>query len=73
MTLNRRQFVTAVIASSAAAAAPTRSIDPKFPSFLAPTSLANLPHAKVDFRYAPRLLISRFLPQSPSEPERKKH
>jgi hypothetical protein len=54
MTLNRRQFVTAVIASSAAAAAPTPSIDPKFPSFLAPTSLANLPHAKVDFRYAPR-------------------
>jgi hypothetical protein len=54
MTLNRRQFVTAVIASSAAAAAPTPSIDPKFPALLAPTSLANLPHAKVDFRYAPR-------------------
>ena len=46
--LDRRQFVTALIASGAAAAVPTPSIDRNLPH------LANPPHTKVDFRYAPR-------------------
>lgn len=52
MILNRRQFVTALIASGAAA--PTPGIDRK-PSYFAPsTTLANPPTAKIDCRYAPR-------------------
>jgi|CZKS01.1.fsa_nt_gi hypothetical protein len=54
MTLDRRQFVTTLIASGAAAAVPTQSIDRKLPYSSAPTSLANPPHTKVDFRYTPR-------------------
>jgi len=54
MTLDRRQFVTALIASGAAAAVPTPSIDRNLPHFSPPASLANPPHTKVDFRYAPR-------------------
>src|SRR3984885_1515906 len=46
---NRRQFVTTLIASGAAAAVPTPGIDRDLP-----TSLANPPETKVDFRYAPR-------------------
>jgi len=52
--MDRRQFVTAVIASGAAAAVPIPSIDRNLPDFAAPTSFANPPHTKVDFRYAPR-------------------
>jgi len=54
MILSRRQFVTTMIASSAAVAAPTPSIDPKLPYCAPSTSLANPPSTKVDFRYAPR-------------------
>jgi hypothetical protein len=54
MTWDRRQFVTALIASGAAAAVPKPSIDRNLPFFSASTSLANPPLAKVDFRYAPR-------------------
>jgi hypothetical protein len=54
MPLDRRQFVTALIASGAAAAVPTPSIDRKLPYFPASTSVANPPETKVDFRYAPR-------------------
>ncbi|HSZ63589.1 MAG TPA: hypothetical protein VK828_17455 [Terriglobales bacterium] len=54
MTLNRRQFVTALIASGAAAA-PTRSIDQKLSYFGPSTSNANPPSTDVDFRYAPRI------------------
>jgi hypothetical protein len=46
--------VTTLIASGAAAAVPTQSIDRKLPYSSAPTSLANPPHTKVDFRYTPR-------------------
>jgi hypothetical protein len=52
MTLNRRQFVTALIASGAAA--PTPGIEQKFSYFVPSTSLANSPDTNVDFRYAPR-------------------
>jgi hypothetical protein len=51
--MDRRQFVTALVASSAAAAVPTPSIDGNLPSFSTATSLANPPDTKVDFRYAP--------------------
>ena len=54
MTLNRRQFVTALVASGAAAAASTPGIDPKLPYCAPPTSLANPPNSEVDFRYTPR-------------------
>ncbi len=54
MTLDRRQFVTALIASGAAAAVPTPSIDEDPSSLSPPTSLANPLNTKVDFRYAPR-------------------
>ena len=54
MTLDRRQFVTALIASGAAAAVPTPGIDQKLPYFSPPTFLTNTPNTKVDFRYAPR-------------------
>ncbi len=55
MTLDRRQFVTALVVSGAAAAVPARSIEVKKDS---PTpepqiSSANLHNTKVDFRYAP--------------------
>src|ERR1700687_2199229 len=53
MTLDRRQFVTALLASSAAAAVPAASIEQNLSSFSPPTSLANS-NTKVDFRYAPR-------------------
>jgi hypothetical protein len=53
MTLDRRQFVTALIASGAVAAVPTPGIDRKLP-FSRSTSPANPPRANVDFRYAPR-------------------
>jgi hypothetical protein len=46
---NRRQFVTTLIASGAAAAVSTPGIDRDLPA-----SLANPPNKKVDFRYAPR-------------------
>src|SRR5271165_4520769 len=52
--LDRRQFVTALIASGAAAAVPAPSIDRNIPYFSPSTSLAHPPHTKVDFRYAPR-------------------
>src|ERR1039457_4337557 len=52
--LDCRQFVTALIASGAAAAVPIPSIDRNLPFLSAPTSLANPPDPKVDFRYAPR-------------------
>src|SRR5277367_1239588 len=52
MTLNRRQFVTALIASGAAA--PTPGIDQKLSFFLPSTSLTTAAGTKVDFRYAPR-------------------
>jgi hypothetical protein len=54
MTLDRRQFVTALIASGAAAAMPTPSIDEDLYSSSLPTALANSRDTKVDFRYAPR-------------------
>jgi hypothetical protein len=54
MTLDRRQFVTALIASGAAAAVPTPGIDRNLPYFPASTSVANPTDTKVDFRYAPR-------------------
>ncbi|HLX82249.1 MAG TPA: hypothetical protein VKR59_00020 [Terriglobales bacterium] len=54
MTLDRRQFVTALIASGAAAAMPTPSIDEDPHSSSMPTTLANSRDTKVDFRYAPR-------------------
>jgi hypothetical protein len=53
MTMDRRQFVTALVASGTAAAVPTPSIDGNLPSFSTATSLANPPDTKVDFRYAP--------------------
>jgi hypothetical protein len=53
MTLDRRQFVTALLASGAAAAAPTPSINQNPISLSLPTSLANPPNTNVDFRYAP--------------------
>jgi hypothetical protein len=54
MNVNRRQFVTALIASGAAAAAPTPTVDQKLPHVSPSASLANPPSTKVDFRYAPR-------------------
>ncbi|MGB6386063.1 MAG: hypothetical protein WBD25_07660 [Terriglobales bacterium] len=53
MSLNRRQFVTALIASGAASA-PTQSIDQKLSYFAPSMSLANPSSTKIDFRYAPR-------------------
>ena len=53
MTLDRRQFVTALIASGAAAAVPAPSIDGNLSPSSAATSPANPPNTKVDFRYAP--------------------
>ncbi|MGA8774143.1 MAG: twin-arginine translocation signal domain-containing protein, partial [Terriglobales bacterium] len=54
MTLDRRQFVTALIAAGAAAAVPAASTDANLPSSSPATSLASPPNTKVDFRYAPR-------------------
>jgi hypothetical protein len=54
MTLDRRQFVTALIASGAAAAVPAPTIDGKLTSLSPATSIANAPDTNVDFRYAPR-------------------
>jgi hypothetical protein len=53
MTLDRRQFVSALLASGAAAAVPTPSIDRNPVSLSLPTSLPNPPNTNVDFRYAP--------------------
>jgi hypothetical protein len=54
MSLDRRQFVTALIASGAAAAVPAPGVK-ESPALLSPpTSLGNPPDTKVDFRYAPR-------------------
>ena len=52
--LDRRQFVTALIASGAAAAVPTPSIDGICVPCRRSRSLANPRDTKVDFRYAPR-------------------
>ena len=53
MTLDRRQFVTALLASGAAAAVPIASTEPNISSFWPSTSLASS-NTKIDFRYAPR-------------------
>jgi hypothetical protein len=54
MTLNQRQFVTALVASGAAASAPTPGIDPKLPHFVPLTTPRDPQKTEVDFRYAPR-------------------
>jgi hypothetical protein len=54
MSLDRRQFVTALIASSAAAAVPAASTDGNLPSSSPAESHASPPNTKVDSRYAPR-------------------
>src|SRR5579862_7746709 len=54
MPLDRRQFVTSLIASGAAVVVPEPSIARNLPSFSTATSLANAQHSEVDFRYAPR-------------------
>lgn len=53
MTLDRRQFVTALLASGAAAAVPAPSIEanPRSPSITA--SRATPPNTNIDFRFAP--------------------
>jgi len=53
MTLDRRQFVTALVVSGAAAAVPTRSVEKGSPAFAPQISLASSHNATVDFRYAP--------------------
>ena len=53
MTLDRRQFVTALIASGAAAAVPVSGIDENLHPTPPSKSLANSPNTNVDFRYAP--------------------
>src|ERR1700729_2610103 len=53
MTLDRRQFVTALIASGAAAAVPVSGIDENLHPTPPSKSLANSPTTNVDFRYAP--------------------
>src|SRR5260221_14063842 len=55
MPLNRRQFMTALIAiaSGAASTVPKPTIDLNLPSFSSPRSPANPHTSKVDFRYAP--------------------
>lgn len=53
MTLDRRQFVSALLVSGAAAAVPTPSIDRNPVSLSLPTSPPNPPNTNVDFRYAP--------------------
>ncbi len=54
MPLDRRQFVTALIASGASAAVPAQGIDANPSSISATPSLRNPPATTVDFRYAPR-------------------
>jgi hypothetical protein len=51
--LDRRQFVTALIASGAAAAVPAPGIGGTLLPSTPATSRANLPNTNVDFRYAP--------------------
>src|ERR1700687_192008 len=53
MTLDRRQFVTALIASGAAAAVPAPSVAGSLPSSSPATFRPNPPDTKIDFRYAP--------------------
>ncbi len=53
MTLDRRQFVTALVFSGAAAAAPTRGVEDDPSASRPQVSLSNPQNATVDFRYAP--------------------
>jgi hypothetical protein len=53
MTLDRRQFVTALVVSGAAAAVPARSNAKDLPSSPPQVPPANAYNARVDFRYAP--------------------
>lgn len=53
MTLDRRRFVTALLASGTAAAVTTPSIDRNPVSLSLPASLPTPPNGNVDFRYAP--------------------
>jgi hypothetical protein len=53
MTLSRRQFVTALAASGAAAAVPASGIKETVPAIQRQKSLTNSVNANVDFRYAP--------------------
>jgi hypothetical protein len=53
MTLDRRQFVTALMISGAAATVPTRGIEKELPASPIQDSLANPHNPEVDFRYAP--------------------
>jgi hypothetical protein len=54
MPLDRRKFVTTLIASGAAAVVPKPGIKGNLPSFSTASSFANPPKAEIDFRYAPR-------------------
>src|SRR5271156_3553218 len=53
MTLDRRQFVTALVFSGAAAASPTRGIEDDPSTSRPQVSLPNPGNAPADFRYAP--------------------
>jgi hypothetical protein len=54
MTLDRRQFVSALVVSGAAAVVPTRGVENNNPTFASQSSLANPDNTAIDFRYAPR-------------------
>ena len=54
MPLDRREFVTALIASGASAALPAQGIDVNPSSTSVTPYLPNRPATEVDFRYAPR-------------------
>lgn len=54
MPLNRRKFVTSLIASGAAAVVPEPTIARNLPSFSSQISFRNAHDSEVDFRYAPR-------------------
>lgn len=53
MTLDRRQFVTGLVLTGAAAAAPTGRIQNHPPASSSQVPVASDDHARVDFRYAP--------------------
>ena len=53
MTVDRRQFVTALAVSGAAAALPTPSLEKNAPVGAAQTAPSNPQNCQVDFRYAP--------------------